>query len=58
MKELIIFILITLWTSFIYSLPILALWIISLNAQRGNMNLELVVIILIFGLGMILISNT
>lgn len=58
MKELIIFILITLWTSFIYSLPILALWIIILNAQRGNMNLELVAIILIFGLGMILISNT
>ena len=58
MKEIIIFILITLWTSFIYLLPILALWIIILNAQKGNMYLELVAIILIFGLEMILISNT
>lgn len=58
MKEIIIFILITLWTSFIYSLPILALWIISLLDKEANMDLELVAIILIFGLGMLLISNT
>lgn len=58
MKEIIIFILITLWTSFIYSLPILALWIISLLDKEVNMDLELVAIILIFGLGMLLISNT